>query len=28
VVEVDGLGAVEEVTKRILDALAARGIGA
>ena len=28
VVEVDGLGAVEEVTKRILEALAARGIGA
>lgn len=28
VVEVDGLGAVEDVTKRILDALAARGIGA
>lgn len=28
VVEVDGIGAVEDVTKRILDALAARGIGA
>ena len=28
VVEVDGLGAVEEVTKRILEALASRGIGA
>jgi adenylate kinase len=28
VVEVDGLGAVDEVTKRITDALASRGIGA
>ena len=28
VIEVDGLGAVDEVTKRIVDALAARGISA